>query len=188
MATGSRLGPCARTAFGVPRQLYRHNLGWLLGRRFVQLEHVGRRSGITYTTVLEVLRYQPDRREIVVMSGFGWDADWLSNLIANGHATIHIASETYRADVRPLSVDAAVAVFAAYERRNRLVGPIIRNVLSELLGWRYDGSPAAMRRVVQQHPLIAFHPVEDASSPLGTAFDAGIERPRHGSGWWPVKT
>ena len=38
------------------------------------------------------------------------------------------------------------------------MAPIVRRVLSRLLGWRYDGSEDARRRLVCQLPLVAFRP------------------------------
>jgi len=53
----------------------------------------------------------------------------------------------------------AVSIVADYERRNRWVTPIVRRILSRLLGWRYDGSDAARRRMVRQLPVVAFDPL-----------------------------
>jgi deazaflavin-dependent oxidoreductase (nitroreductase family) len=147
-----------RFAFRVPDRLYRHGLGFLLGRRFVRLTHTGRRSGTQYTTVLEVVRYDPAVPELVVASGFGARADWLRNLQAGGPAEVTVGRATFRAAHRRLDVDEAVTVFAEYERRNRLIGPILRRVLSWLLGWHYDGSPDARRRIAEQLPLVALRP------------------------------
>lgn len=57
--------------FGLPTHLYRHGWGWVLGHRFLQLTHTGRRSGRPYTTVLEVIRFDSTSGEGTVMSGFG---------------------------------------------------------------------------------------------------------------------
>lgn len=43
-----------RRLLRAPSMLYRHYLGWMLGRRFVMVTHVGRRSGRQYRTVLEL--------------------------------------------------------------------------------------------------------------------------------------
>lgn len=147
-----------RVAFRLPERLYRHDLGWLLGRRFLRLAHVGRRSGKRHAVVLEVVGFDPRIPEYVVVSGFGPGADWLRNLEANGAATVTLGRSTFPAEARRLGTDEAVAVFAAYERRNRVIGPILRRVLSWLLRWPYDGSPAARRRMVEQLPLIALRP------------------------------
>ena len=141
---------------GLPRHLYRHGWGWLLGRRFLQLTHIGRRTGRTHTTVLEVIRSDRDAGEVAVMSGFGPGSDWLRNLQANGRAEISIGRESFPASFRMVPVDEAVRIIADYERRNRLAAPVIRLVLSRLLGWRYDGSPPARRRAVGALPVVAF--------------------------------
>ncbi|RPI28328.1 MAG: hypothetical protein EHM70_16815 [Chloroflexota bacterium] len=43
--------------FKLPLVLYRLRLGWLLDHRFMQLTHVGRRSGKVRRTVLVVLSF-----------------------------------------------------------------------------------------------------------------------------------
>ncbi len=55
-------------------------------------------------------------------------------------------------------MEEATRVFAAYERRNRLVRPVVNRVLSLLVGWRYDGSPDARRRLAGTLPFVAFRP------------------------------
>lgn len=144
--------------FGLPRHLYRHGLGWVLGYRFLQLTHTGRSSGRTYTTILEVIRYEPGTGEATVMSGFGPRADWLRNVQANGRAEVSIGRSSFQATFRMVSIDEAMAAFAAYERRNRLAAPVMRLVLSRLLGWRYDGTESARRRAAEQLPSVAFRP------------------------------
>ncbi len=80
---------------GLPRHLYRHGWGWLLGRRFLQLTHTGRRSGRTFTTVLEVVRPDPDCGEVMVVSGFGPGSDWLRNIRSDGRAEISTGRESF---------------------------------------------------------------------------------------------
>jgi deazaflavin-dependent oxidoreductase (nitroreductase family) len=141
---------------GLPRHVYRHGWGWLLGRRFLQLTHTGRRSGRTHTTVLEVVRFDRVSGEVMVVSGFGPGSDWFRNIKANARAEISIGRESFPASFRVLSVDEATAVLADYEWRNRLAAPVIRFVLSQLLGWRYDGSPETRRRAAEALPVVAF--------------------------------
>ena len=144
------------TMLGLPRHLYRHGWGWLLGRRFLQLTHTGRRTGRTHTTVLEVVRLDRDSGEVMVVSGLGPSSDWLRNIQANGRAEISIGRESFPASFRMAPIDEAMRIFADYERRNRLAAPLIRFVLSRLLGWRYDGSTQARRRLAEALPVVAF--------------------------------
>jgi deazaflavin-dependent oxidoreductase (nitroreductase family) len=142
----------------LPNLLYDHGVGWVLGRRFLRLAHTGRRSGERYFTVLEVVRFDPGIPEFVVVSGFGPGADWLRNLEAGGPAFVTVGRSTFAARHRRLTVEEAVAVFAADERSHRALGPVLRRVLSRLLGWPYDGSAEARRRMAGQLPLVALHP------------------------------
>jgi deazaflavin-dependent oxidoreductase (nitroreductase family) len=130
-----RPGPLLRTVFRAPLRLYDWRLGWLLGHRFLCLTHVGRRSGRHYRTVVEVLRTDPATGEIMVMAGFGRTADWLRNIEANPAVELTIGRERFVPVHRVLDEPEAADVLADYERRNRLAAPIVRRVLSHLVGW-----------------------------------------------------
>ena len=147
-----------RKLLHAPVYIYRWHLGRLLGKRFLLLTHIGRRSGLRRQTVLEVMEYRKDGPEAVVMSGFGRGSDWLRNIEANHQEEVTIGSQHFVATHRFLGEDEAVAVVSGYERRNRIAGPIVRSVLSRLLGWSYDGSDESRRRLVRQLPLLAFRP------------------------------
>ena len=90
------------------------------------------------------------------MSAFGRNADWLRNIEATPGPEVVIGSHHFVAAHRFLDEEEAMRVLIGYERRNWVIAPIIRAVLSRLLGWRYDGSTRARRRLVAQLPLIAF--------------------------------
>jgi deazaflavin-dependent oxidoreductase (nitroreductase family) len=122
------------------------------------LIHVGRRTGLRRETVLEVMEYRDEGPEVVVMSAFGPEADWLRNIQARSDPEVVIGSLRFTAAHRMLGAEEAVRVIAGYEQRNRLIAPIIRAVLSRLLGWRYLGSEADRRWLVVHLPLIAFRP------------------------------
>jgi deazaflavin-dependent oxidoreductase (nitroreductase family) len=153
-----RLNATLRCLFRAPAYLYRWQCGWLLGHRFLLLVHVGRRTGLRRRTVLEVVEYRKAGPELVVMSAFGRDADWFRNIEATPGAEIVSGASRFVAVHRLLDEAEAALALAGYEHRNRLMAPIIRLVLSRLVGWRYDGSDAARRRLVAQLPLVAFRP------------------------------
>lgn len=150
------LGPVARRLARLPGRLYDWHLGWLLGHRFLRLTHVGRRSGRRYRTVLEVVGPGAQPGEVVVMAGLGHHADWFRNILALPPVEVVIGRDRFRPQARVLDHEEAAAVLAAYEARNRLVAPVVRRVLSWLVGWQYDGSAAGRRRLVEQLPLVAF--------------------------------
>ena len=145
-----------KAALRGPVLLYKLRLGFLLGHRFLLLTHRGRRSGRLYRTVVEVVRWDAERGEAIVMSGWGRRANWFRNVEAGGAVEVELARERFAPEVRVLEPEEAAAVFADYERRNRLAAPVVRAVVSRLAGFRYDGSEEARRRVVEQLPLVGF--------------------------------
>ncbi|HEX8135565.1 MAG TPA: hypothetical protein VF880_19310, partial [Actinomycetes bacterium] len=90
--------------------------------------------------------------------GFGRGSQWYRNLLAGQGVEVQIGRLRFAPEVRPLAGEEAAGVLADYEQRNRLVAPIVRAVLSKLAGFRYDGSDAARRRLVQSLPLVALRP------------------------------
>lgn len=160
----ARPGPFLTRLFKVPNVLYDRNLGWLLTRRVLRLTHVGRRSGREYHTVLEVVRDDRTTGELTVVAGFGPSTDWYRNVRAQPAREVEIGRQRFRPVQRELGEDEAYAVLAGYERRNRLIRPLVRKGLSWLAGWPYDFSPEARRRLVRQLPMLAFRPADQPAT------------------------
>ena len=158
LSTTDMPGLVTKWLLRTPNALYDAGLGGLLGHRFLQLTHRGRRSGRLHSTVVEVVARDEVTRELTVVSGFGPTANWYRNVLAGGAVEVRVARERWRPAIRQLGEHEAVAALADYEHRNRLAAPIIRIVLSRLTGFRYDGSDEARRRVIQNLPLIALRP------------------------------
>ncbi|MBN1248252.1 MAG: nitroreductase family deazaflavin-dependent oxidoreductase [Anaerolineae bacterium] len=78
--SGQRPRGCARLLLRAPIALYRTGLGFVLGGRFVMLEHTGRQSGKSRYTVLEVVRHDREADTYVVASGWGERSDWFRNI------------------------------------------------------------------------------------------------------------
>ncbi len=154
----SRPGPLLRAALRAPGLLYRVQLGGVLGHRFLLLVHRGRKSGLVHETVLEVVRYDPVRDESTVVSGWGRRSQWFRNIQAEPALEVRTAGRRFVPDQRVLDEDEAMEAIAGYERRNRLIEPIVRRVLSRLAGFPYDGTEDARRRLVRELPLVAFRP------------------------------
>jgi deazaflavin-dependent oxidoreductase (nitroreductase family) len=142
----------------VPAYVYECNAGWLLGHRFLRLTHEGRRSGRVYRTMLEVVGEDRATGEVFVMAGLGRSAQWYQNVRAGHALEIAIGRERFTPLYREPDPVEAADVLAGYEQRNRLIAPLVRLVLSWLVGWRYDGSPDGRQRLVGELPLVAFRP------------------------------
>jgi deazaflavin-dependent oxidoreductase (nitroreductase family) len=163
----------SRALLRLPALLYRWNLGWLLGRRFLLLRHVGRRSGQIHETVLEVIGTRPAEHELIVLAALGRSAQWYRNLQARPAAEVVVGRSRFRPAHRTLDEGEAAAVLADFERRNRLAGPLVRYVLGRLAGWPYDGSEQARGRLVRQLPVVAFRPAADPADQMSNRSNAG---------------
>ena len=159
------LGPVLRRLLRAPTWLFRARLGWLLAQRFLMITHLGRKSGREYRTVVEVVGRVRANDEYVVMSGFGHTSDWLRNLQAGGGREVAVGTRRFRPELRMLDVDEAATILGDYERHNRLIAPVVRRVLSGLVGWRYTGTEVGRRRLVHDLPLVALRPVRAAAAP-----------------------
>ncbi len=128
-----------------PRYVYKARLGRLLGRRFVLLEHTGRRSGLPRETVLEVVRH--DDASLDVAAAWGRGSDWFRNLEAD--SAVHVSTGPRRRVAGTAAVqssDEATAVFAGYARAH----PRAARALAAALGLPL-GDPTAMAASV---PLV----------------------------------
>lgn len=102
----------------LPIQLYHAGFGWLVGRRLVMIEHLGRASGQPRFVVVEVM-YR-ERNRIVVPSGLGPGAQWCRNLKANGVAYLSTGrARRVPAHVRLLDAGESGRVLAEYTQTHR---------------------------------------------------------------------
>jgi hypothetical protein len=93
------------------------------------------------------------------MAGYGRGADWLRNIEAAGGARLDFGHGPRPATYRLLDPAEAAEAYADYERRHPILRPAVRATLTGLLGWRFDGSPEARRRLAEQLPMVAFRPL-----------------------------
>lgn len=157
-AVAPGIPPWLRWLYGAPNHLYAAGLGWVFGHRLLRLSHVGRHSGRIHHTVLEVARYDKATGEATVVAAYGPTADWVRNLLAGGPLEVDLGRGPRPAAYRVVGVDEAVEVYAAYEWRHRIVLPLVRRTMGYFLGWPFDGSPEAVRRLAGQLPMLALRP------------------------------
>jgi deazaflavin-dependent oxidoreductase (nitroreductase family) len=142
------------TLFRIPVYLYRLDLGWLLGHRFLMVTHHGRKTGLLRQTVLEVIQYDPHARESIVVAALGERADWYRNIQAAPLLEIQTSRHRYVPQYRFLSVEQTYEVWTAFERAH----PLEARVAVRLLGWEYDGTEAGRRQLAGTVRLVAFRP------------------------------
>ena len=87
-----------------------------MGKRFVMLEHVGRTSGKTRRTVLEVVADRPDA--VYVAAAWGSKADWLRNIDVTPHVVVHHGTRTFATDAVVVGEGEAGSVLSEYAARH----------------------------------------------------------------------
>jgi len=141
-----------------PIALYRLHLGTLLGGRFLLLEHVGRSTGVTRRTVLEVVETIDGSPGIV--SGFGVSSQWFKNVSVNPDVWVTRGTRRARATAVRLDPDQARAVFDRY----RVEHPRAAKAIGQRIGVSLvDDIDAAARML----PL--FHLVPATGPPVHVA-------------------
>lgn len=150
-------GPLARALYRLPIWLYRARLGALVGTRLVVVDHVGRRSGRPFRTVLDVVHYDPDGPTVTVVSGYGASSDWYRNLIAHPDTTIVVGSRRLRVRAVPMPPVEAGDVLVDYARRR----PRRAAKFAAFMGFEIDGSDEDYRATgaeVSMIRLVAHQP------------------------------
>lgn len=130
-----------RLLLRIPIALYRARLGWILGSRFLLLEHRGRRSGALHRTVLEVVRSDPARAQWWVVAAWGERTQWLHNLRAAPRVRIETAGRAVPADAQELPRAEAEELLVDYGRAH----PRAIRAIARLLGWRLAPGEADLR-------------------------------------------
>ena len=129
---GARSSPAAtriyRLLANAPRWFYRLGLGWVLGKRVVQITHRGRKSGLLRRTILEVLSYDPQTHEVLIVSGWEGKTDWYRNIQQEPALEVRIGRVHYRPVQEFLSpqetAQLILTLFRQHPREVRFVGPL----------------------------------------------------------------
>jgi deazaflavin-dependent oxidoreductase (nitroreductase family) len=125
----------------------------MLGYRFVYLVHRGRRTGRSRETVLEVVRYDADRSEVFVVSGWGRRSDWYRNLRAGPPIEVRIGRQRWPLPrIRWLDPAETVRLLDGYSRAH----PRAWRLLAPLIGLPADLDPVSADEI----PAAAFRPAE----------------------------
>ena len=141
--------------FKLPLMLYRAGLGWIFGHRFMLLTHIGRRSGKVRRTVLAVLEFDPDTREVKAMSA--WSAsDWYLNLQAHPAVQVEMGFTRYTPVQSILTPEEIATLFVNYRRKH----PIFSRIVCRIPGWRIDSSYEEFVELARTLRGIAFRPTE----------------------------
>ena len=142
-----------RFALRVPIWLYRLHLGWLLGQRFLLLTHVGRNSGQTRQTVIEVVKHDEQSDSYFVVSGWGKKADWYRNIHKNPDVVITVGRRKLQVRAEDVPLPEAIDILEEYARRYPLA---FKELTGLFLGERLQPDRDSSQRLAESLPMIAF--------------------------------
>ncbi len=140
-----------RWLFRAPIWFYRVGLGGLMGRRFVLLNHVGRKSGLPRQAVVEVAKHDKDTGDYIIASGWGKQADWYKNLLQTPEITIQVGWRKMAVTAVPLTPEQSGGAMVDYARRYPTAA---RTLMKRLLGYEVDGTEGDYRAL--GHDLVPF--------------------------------
>jgi deazaflavin-dependent oxidoreductase (nitroreductase family) len=139
--------------FKLPLLLYRLRLGWLLGKRFMLLTHVGRHSGKVRRSILAVLRFDETTKAIYAVSAWK-GSDWYYNIQAAPALEVETASARYAPMQRALSPEEITTTFIEYRKKH----PIFSRMICRIPGWKWDSSYAEFLELAHTLRGVAFTP------------------------------
>ncbi|MGE3910356.1 MAG: nitroreductase family deazaflavin-dependent oxidoreductase [Chloroflexota bacterium] len=134
-----------RLFFRVPLWLFKRGLAWPLGNRIARITHRGRKSGRIRQTVVEVVRFDPRTREIVIMSAWQGKTDWYRNLQAAPALEVRTGRVAYRPAQRLLDADETYQEFRGYLRRHPWIA---RYIYPRIFGMAANFTPSELRAQV----------------------------------------
>jgi len=139
--------------FKLPVFLYRLRLGWLLGKRFMQITHVGRHSGKVRRSVLAVLRFDEKTKELYAVSAWK-GSDWYYNIQSSPALQVESGFVRYVPVQRTLSPEEITATFVEYRKRN----PIFTRIICLIPGWKWDSTSEEFLELARTLHGVAFSP------------------------------
>lgn len=140
--------------FKLPLILYRVHLGWLLGRRFMQITHVGRRSGKVRRTILAVLRFDDKTKEIYAVSAWK-GSEWYYNIQASPALQVETGFINYVPVQRTLSPEEITTAFIEFRKKH----PVFSRMICRIPGWKWDSTYEEFLGLARTLRGVAFRPI-----------------------------
>ena len=146
-----------RALMRFPILLYRLHLGWLLGKRFLLLEHRGRKSGMVRKVVIEVVDYDIGKGSYVVAAAWGNKSDWYKNIAAESNVQIGVGTKRFPAVAKTLSAEQAAEHLNSYASKHPFA---FRQLGSLLIGSKSHATVEIIKSFIEAIPFVEFIPIE----------------------------
>ena len=108
----------------------------MLGKRFLLLNHVGRKSGKPRQAALEIVDYDEETDTYYIASGFGKKSDWYKNLAKTPKVMIQVGRKKRAVTAVFFPPDQSGQAMLDYARRYPRAG---KNI-ARICGYTVDGS------------------------------------------------
>ncbi len=154
MRDRGRPNPFSRFMFRAPILLYRLKLGWLLGKRFLRITQIGRKTGLARDVVVEVVDHRPEHNVFVVAAAWGERSDWYRNIMQTPEVMVQVGNKRWPGIAHRLQEPEARAALAEYARKHATA---FRS-LSKLLGFESTDIETSLNDMAREMPMIALRP------------------------------
>lgn len=144
-----------RLLFRMPLLLYRMNLGFLLGDRFLMLTHTGRRSGLPRQAVIEVVDHDKETDTYYVAAAWRNKSDWYLNVLKNPEVKVQAGNRRFEAEANQISSEEAQEVLWSYAQKHPTA---LRELTRLMLGEHLPPTHATCVQLAESIPLIALVP------------------------------
>tara|TARA_B110000116_G_scaffold263838_1_gene270865 strand:+ start:391 stop:813 length:423 start_codon:yes stop_codon:yes gene_type:complete len=128
-----------------PVIVYNCGGGWIFGKRFILLKHVGRVSKRIRKTPLEVIG-ERDGNPIVI-SGFGMGSDWVLNIQNNPNVSIAWGKKSLDCCAMGISKSKRKKILEEYRSRNPMLIPIYEKWMGRSWG-EFENFPMYVFEVI----------------------------------------
>ncbi len=134
-----------------PIIFYRLGLGFIFGRRFLLLKHIGRKTGLLRSNVLEVVNYDEQKNRYYIASGWGEKSNWFKNIVENPNVEIQLGNTKLKASAKILEYDEASKIHYEYSVKHPKAYSIL---YKRILGEKLEVSREGSKKIAEHVPVI----------------------------------
>ncbi len=138
-----------------PIWLYRLRLGWLLGNRFLLLNHIGRKSGQVRQNVVEVVKYNKQSDSFFVVSGWGNKSDWYQNIHKNPGVVINVGGRKLEVRAEDIPLSESGDILGEYTRKYPMA---FKELTRVFLHEQMQPGKESAQRLAKMMPMVVFRP------------------------------
>jgi deazaflavin-dependent oxidoreductase (nitroreductase family) len=139
-----------RMFYRFPIYLYRIGLGRLMGKRFIHIQHTGRKSELPRHSVVEVAGYDPKEDAYYIAAAYGEKADWFRNMMKTPQVKAQVGGRHFDGMASRLTPDQTFQLYEDYEKRH----PGMIFTLSRLVGSPVPHNEEGLKLLAQKMPAV----------------------------------